>query len=222
MADPVAAALLPTIQAHTQIQKHPSLRATNTEVGSFQTYVNSLPPPTPVDVSQENAFKHLATGSTKQYTYKIPIDWVVDVLDETNGWFVGTAISYIQSTVESTYDDTKKKELNALLLKKSSKDTESKRSANKSDEKSDRNHKKYGAAVYLEVVVPDRQNPQWSGRVPLNYKTLRLLECCDDNTHALFKTLNKLHLVPINWNVEYFDGTGKLGCLVYFGWERCE
>jgi hypothetical protein len=46
-------------------------------------------------VEQKLAFeKHLSTCSKD----RIPIDWVIDIADETNGWFYGTAYHFDDST----------------------------------------------------------------------------------------------------------------------------
>ena len=137
-ADSILAALAPTDNTNHRVNfpiSHPSLNNKPGDIKSFQQFVNSLPSPRPLDsTSKTDAFKHLASNTEKQYIYECPIEWVVDVLDESNGWFVGTAYSYIQSTTKSTYNDKKIVENKALLLKTSEKDTKRKvRGANIGD-----------------------------------------------------------------------------------------
>lgn len=73
------------------------------------------------------------------------MEWIIDICDEQNGWFIGTAYAYMEKVGD--------------------------------------NGKVQG---FLHVVVPDQNNPTWSGNVQVEYRSLRLLECCDKPSQALF------------------------------------
>ncbi|CAM9262206.1 unnamed protein product [Choristocarpus tenellus] len=83
----------------------------------------------------------------------LPVEWVVDVADQSNQWFVGTAYSY-NDEVQSVY-----------------------------------------------VMVPDRYSPVWQGSVPLISWKLRLMECCDTSSSALFKQVVRESAMEVNWRV---------------------
>ena len=53
--------------------------------------------------------------------------------------------------------------------------------------------------------MPDNSNPTWSGNVQVEYRSLRLLECCDKSSQALFTEIVRGSLVPIDWHVEWCD-----------------
>lgn len=84
---------------------------------------------------------------------KIPIEWVVDVLDTENGWFIATAYEY--NDVEQT----------------------------------------------VHVMVPDRLDPTWEGDIPISHKVLRLVECCDTWSIALFRQIAVDGSVGVCWDV---------------------
>ena len=88
---------------------------------------------------------------------KIPIEWVIDIADESNGWFYGTAYHF---------DD---------------------------------------ATQMLHVMVPDKQNPSFDGHVPLDHRTVHLIECADGNSEALFNKINRDSVVKVRWEVEWFE-----------------
>lgn len=50
-------------------------------------------------------------------------------------------------------------------------------------------------------MVPDRDAPTWEGDVTLNPLVLRLLECCDGRSGALFKRILRRSAVSIDWTV---------------------
>ena len=54
-------------------------------------------------------------------------------------------------------------------------------------------------------MVPDQNNPTWSGNVQVEYRSLRLLECCDEPSQALFTEIVRESLVPVDWHVEWCD-----------------
>ncbi|GMH85267.1 hypothetical protein TrVE_jg13628 [Triparma verrucosa] len=95
---------------------------------------------------------------------QIPVEWIIDICDEQNGWFIGTAYAYMEKVGD--------------------------------------NGKIQG---FLHVVVPDNSNPTWSGNVQVEYRSLRLLECCDKSSQALFTEIVRGSLVPIDWHVEWCD-----------------
>lgn len=53
----------------------------------------------------------------------------------------------------------------------------------------------------VHVMVPDREAPTWSGDLPINPLNLRLLECCDGRSMALFKQLVRESAFEVDWNV---------------------
>ncbi|CAN0037399.1 unnamed protein product, partial [Sphacelaria rigidula] len=83
----------------------------------------------------------------------LPVEWVVDIADKDNDWFVATAYAY---------NDTKK---------------------------------------MVHVMVPDNADPTWEGDIPLNPIVLRLLECCDGRSMALFKQVVRDSALEIDWSV---------------------
>jgi hypothetical protein len=87
----------------------------------------------------------------------IPIEWVIDIADESNGWFYGTAYDY------NDKDQT------------------------------------------LHVMVPDRSNPTFDGVVPLDYRSLHLIECIDGSTDALFNKIVRNSVQKIKWDVEWYE-----------------
>mmetsp|Transcript_34749 Transcript_34749/g.35444 ORF Transcript_34749/g.35444 Transcript_34749/m.35444 type:complete len:405 (+) Transcript_34749:97-1311(+) len=110
-------------------------------------------------VSQKSEFQ----GLLKTCDIKaIPIEWVIDIADESNGWFYGTAYHF---------DDT---------------------------------------TQMLHVMVPDKQNPSFDGHVPLDHRTVHLIECVDKQTDALFNKVVRDSVVKVRWEVEWFEeGAGN-------------
>ncbi len=60
---------------------------------------------------------------------------------------------------------------------------------------------------YLHVVVPDESNPTWSGNVRVHYQAVRLLECCDGRSQALFNEIVRQSVKPVDWQVEWCQPT---------------
>lgn len=87
----------------------------------------------------------------------IPIEWVIDIADESNGWFYGTAYHF---------DDV---------------------------------------TQMLHVMVPDKQTPSFDGHVPLDHRTVHLIECVDGQTDALFNKIVRDSVVKVRWEVEWFE-----------------
>ncbi|CAN0469469.1 unnamed protein product, partial [Ectocarpus sp. 12 AP-2014] len=81
------------------------------------------------------------TSNEEDRAINLPIEWVVDIADKDNDWFLATAFGY---------NDMKQT---------------------------------------LHVMVPDGINPTWAGDVAVNQLAVRLLECCDKRSMALFKQL---------------------------------
>eukprot|EP01041_Mallomonas_annulata_P010390 gene10390-21669_t len=108
---------------------------------------------------QKNDFQnHVESHDVKS----IPIEWVIDIADESNGWFYGTAYHF---------DDT---------------------------------------TQMLHVMVPDKQNPSFDGNVPLDHRTVHLIECVDGKTDALFNKVVRDSVVKVRWEVEWFEeGAGS-------------
>jgi len=69
-------------------------------------------------------------------------------------------------------------------------------------ETAEKGHKSKGQ---LHVVVPDSENPTWTGTVECNFQMLRLVECCDESSQALFNELVRESVVPVDWQVEWCD-----------------
>jgi len=88
---------------------------------------------------------------------RIPIEWVIDIADESNGWFYGTAYDF---------DDE-----NGVL----------------------------------HVMVPDKDNPSFDGDVALDHRTVHLVECVDDHSHALFNKIIRDSVLKVRWEVEWFE-----------------
>ena len=102
--------------------------------------------------------KHVQNNSLSE----IPLEWVIDIADESNGWFYGTAYHF---------DDTKQ---------------------------------------MLHVMVPDKLNPSFDGYIPLDYRTVHLIECVDGKSLALFNKINRDSVVKVRWEVEWFEeGAGN-------------
>jgi hypothetical protein len=65
------------------------------------------------------------------------------------------------------------------------------------------------AASTVRVAIPDREEPQWEGDLPLDHRTIHLIECCDEESAALYKHLVSKATAAINWRVEWwFEGDG--------------
>lgn len=92
----------------------------------------------------------------------IPLEWVIDIADESNGWFYGTAYHYNDST------------------------------------------------NMLHVMVPDKLNPSFDGEIPLDHRTVHLVECVDGKTEALFNKIVRDSVTKVRWEVEWFEeGNGN-------------
>ena len=91
------------------------------------------------------------------HLYQIPIEWVIDIADESSGWFYGTAYHYNDETNE------------------------------------------------LHVMVPDKENPNFDGNVSLDFRTVHLVECNDEHSHALFNKIVRDSVMKIRWEVEWFE-----------------
>ena len=87
----------------------------------------------------------------------IPLEWVIDIADESNGWFYGTAYHYNNST------------------------------------------------NMLHVMVPDKLNPSFDGEIPLDHRTVHLVECVDGKTEALFNKIIRDSVTKVRWEVEWFE-----------------
>ena len=97
---------------------------------------------------------------------RIPVEWVIDIADESNGWFYGTAYHY---------DDV---------------------------------------TGMLHVMVPDKLNPTFDGYVPLDHRTVHLIECVDKSTDALFNKIVRDSVVKVRWEVDWYEeheGDGSAG-----------
>lgn len=87
----------------------------------------------------------------------IPIEWVIDIADESNGWFYGTAYHFDDST------------------------------------------------QMLHVMVPDKLNPSFDGKVLLDHRTVHVIECVDGRTDALFNKIIRDSVIKVKWDVEWFE-----------------
>ncbi|CAM9184016.1 unnamed protein product, partial [Ectocarpus sp. 6 AP-2014] len=93
------------------------------------------------------------TSNEDDRAINLPIEWVVDIADKDNDWFLATAFGY---------NDMKQT---------------------------------------LHVMVPDGINPTWTGDVAVNQLAVRLLECCDKRSMALFKQLVRESAIEVDWDV---------------------
>ncbi|KAK7233507.1 inositol polyphosphate 5-phosphatase [Aureococcus anophagefferens] len=80
------------------------------------------------------------------------------------------------------------------------------------------------AASTVRVAIPDREEPDWEGDLPLDHRTIHLIECCDDASAALYKHVVAAATVPVAWRVEWaLDGdddrpaAGAAGTARYYG-----
>ena len=53
----------------------------------------------------------------------------------------------------------------------------------------------------VRVAIPDLDRPVWSGLVALDRRALRLVECCDDASRALYGCLCRASCVDVDWRV---------------------
>lgn len=60
----------------------------------------------------------------------------------------------------------------------------------------------------LYVMVPDQFNPTFEGWVSLDHRTIRLVECVDESSIALFNKLLRDSIVKVRWEVEWHEETG--------------
>ena len=103
---------------------------------------------------QKTAFEKLLRDHEATH---IPVEWVIDIADETNGWFYGTAYHYNDET------------------------------------------------NMLHVMVPDSNNPSFDGEIPLDHRTVHLLECIDNQSNALFNKIIRDSVTKIQWDLEWFE-----------------
>lgn len=105
-------------------------------------------------LEQKNIFmQHLSTC----HKNNVPIEWVIDIADESNGWFYGTAYHFDDST------------------------------------------------QMLHVMVPDKVNPSFDGKVLLDHRTVHVIECVDGRTDALFNKIIRDSVIKVKWDVEWFE-----------------
>jgi hypothetical protein len=88
---------------------------------------------------------------------RIPIEWVIDIADESSGWFYATAYHFNDLT------------------------------------------------NMIHVMVPDKNNPTFDGEVPLDHRTVHLVECVDGNTDALFNRIVRDSVLKVKWDLEWFE-----------------
>ena len=70
----------------------------------------------------------------------------------------------------------------------------------------------------LRVAIPDRDDPTWEGDLPLDPKTIHLLECCDSKSIALYKQCCREGSIKCKWTVEWcIEGAWFAGEALYFG-----
>jgi len=69
----------------------------------------------------------------------------------------------------------------------------------------------------LRVAIPDRDEPTWEGDLPLDFKTIHLLECCDATSGALYKQCCREGSIKCRWRVEYFNEKWVQSEARYFG-----
>ena len=70
----------------------------------------------------------------------------------------------------------------------------------------------------LRVAIPDRDEPTWEGDLPLDPKTIHLLECCDSKSVALYKQCCREGSIKCKWIVEWcIDGAWFNGEALYYG-----
>ena len=55
----------------------------------------------------------------------------------------------------------------------------------------------------LRVAIPDRADPAWEGDVRLDARAVRLLECVDAPSRALFARAAARSAVQVEWRVEW-------------------
>lgn len=125
-------------------------RATQIGVDSERCVV----PQYKTSTAQLDAFNDLLATSDPNY---IPLEWVIDIADQSNGWFYGTAYHYNNST------------------------------------------------NMLHVMVPDKLNPSFDGEIPLDHRTVHLVECVDGKTEALFNKIVRDSIMKVRWEVEWFE-----------------
>ena len=64
----------------------------------------------------------------------------------------------------------------------------------------------------LYVMVPDKLNPSFDGEIPLDHRTVHLVECVDGKSEALFNKIVRDSVTKIRWDLEWFEegvGTEK-------------
>jgi hypothetical protein len=102
---------------------------------------------------KKDFMSHLSTC----HKNNIPIEWVIDIADESNGWFYGTAYHFDDST------------------------------------------------QMLHVMVPDKNNPSFDGKVLLDHRTVHVIECVDGKSDALFNKIIRDSVIKVKWDVEWFE-----------------
>ena len=57
----------------------------------------------------------------------------------------------------------------------------------------------------MSCQVPDKENPSFDGEIPLDYRTVHLVECADQKTDALFNKIVRDSVIKIRWDVDWFE-----------------
>lgn len=63
----------------------------------------------------------------------------------------------------------------------------------------------HDASTQLQVCVPDPAHPIYQGKIPLDYRVVRLRDCMDMSSVALFNEIVRRSEVKITWEVDWFD-----------------
>lgn len=160
---------------------------------------------------KKNFLKHLSTCDKKN----IPVEWVIDIADESNGWFYGTAYHYNDTTqmLHVMVPDKENPTFDGILL----------------DIIIILYYITYhfvGYPIYINILYINNiyiyiltMYTYILGEVLLDHRTVHLVECVDNKTDALFNKIVRDSVIKVKWDVEWFeeseDGTGTRLLAIY-------
>ena len=141
-------------------------------------------------IEQKERFKQHLTTCQRNY---IPIEWVIDIADESNGWFYGTAYHFDDTTqmLHVMVPDKENPRYFPWKLYYFQKLKITLEFLNKN------------YTYYISLSI------SFDGSVFLDYRTVHLVECVDGITEALFNKIVRNSVVKVRWELEWFEeGSG--------------
>jgi hypothetical protein len=57
----------------------------------------------------------------------------------------------------------------------------------------------------IHVMVPDKNKPTFDGEVLLDHRTVHLVNCVDEHSHAQFNRILRDSIIKVKWDAEWFE-----------------